>query len=242
MRRNNKGQFSIIAALLVAVILVASVMSTYSAIRYNNTESQPQTLTAIDEVNQALSKLLGFTVGYYGSVLQVTGNTSYAQGLARNYLNSGLKNIVEIHPEYAMSFTVKNMSLQIAWYATESYSSGQLTVGYDLTGLGLYGMSYTPQCRLDMQMFKSDSGSPAYLSLLQDESKPLSTLTSDNFRFYYYVDSDQAWELVPPPSAVQVYLNGTYIINTPIGVDANMYVLQVKDARMETMSTYQTHL
>ena len=32
---NNKGQFSIIAALLVAVVLIASVIDTYSAIRYS---------------------------------------------------------------------------------------------------------------------------------------------------------------------------------------------------------------
>ncbi len=32
---NNKGQFSIIAALLVAVVLIASVMGTYSSIRYS---------------------------------------------------------------------------------------------------------------------------------------------------------------------------------------------------------------
>ena len=83
---NNKGQFSIIAALLVAVVFIASVVTTYSALRYNHVESQPQILSAIDETNLGLKQLLGFTVGYYGSVLQVTGNTTYAQTLATNYL------------------------------------------------------------------------------------------------------------------------------------------------------------
>ena len=80
---NRKGQFSIIAALLVAVVLVASVMTTYSAIRYNPVSEQPQILNAMDETNLGLKEILGFTVGYYGSVLKVTGNQTYANELAR---------------------------------------------------------------------------------------------------------------------------------------------------------------
>ena len=95
-KANRKGQFSIIAALLVAVVLIAAVMTTYSAIRYNPLQEQPQVLSAIDEINLALKQVLGFTVGFYGSVLQVTGNTSYARSLASNYLQSGLTNIGDV--------------------------------------------------------------------------------------------------------------------------------------------------
>ena len=108
---NNKGQFSIIAALLVAVVLIATVMTTYSAIRYSPLQGQPQVLSAIDETNLALKQILGFTVGYYGSVLEVTGNTSYAQMLAKNYLSSGLDNIGDVRPEWGASFNVTNLVL-----------------------------------------------------------------------------------------------------------------------------------
>ncbi len=87
---NNKGQFSIIAALFVVVILVSSVMVTYSAIHYSSNQGQPQIISAIDETNLALKQVLGFTVGYYGSILQVTGNSSYAYAQSSSYLNSGL--------------------------------------------------------------------------------------------------------------------------------------------------------
>src|SRR3989304_2655782 len=101
---NSKGQFSIIAALLVAIILIAAVMTTYATIRYGPLQDQPQVLSAIDEINLALKQVLGFTVGYYGSVLQVTGNTSYARMLASNYLQSGLINIGDVRPEWGASF------------------------------------------------------------------------------------------------------------------------------------------
>ena len=93
---NSKGQFSIIAALLVAVVLVGTVITTYATLRYSTSQDQPQVLSAIDETNLALDKVLGFTVGYYGSVLQVTGDTDYAQNLTRKYLNDSLDNIADI--------------------------------------------------------------------------------------------------------------------------------------------------
>ena len=96
---NNRGQFSIIAALLVAVVLIAAVMTTYSAIRYSPVQAQPQILSAVDETNQAVKQLLGFTVGYYGSVLRVTGNVTYAQQLASEYLNNSLPNVGSIKPD-----------------------------------------------------------------------------------------------------------------------------------------------
>ena len=110
--KNKKGQFTIIAALLVAVVLVSALITTYSAIRYDTNEDQPQLLSAIDEINLALKQVLGFTVGYYGSVSQITGNTTFAKTLASNYLQTGLNNIADIKPEWAASFNVTVLDMQ----------------------------------------------------------------------------------------------------------------------------------
>ena len=104
IKMNKKGQFSIIAALFVVVILISSVMVTYSAIHYSSNQDQPQIISAIDETNLALKQVLGFTVGYFGSVLQVTGNSSYAYAQSSSYLNSGLENIADMNPEWGTSF------------------------------------------------------------------------------------------------------------------------------------------
>src|SRR5512138_3007269 len=131
-RFNRKGQFSVIAAMLVAVVLVSAVITTYSSIRYNAQTETPQTLSTVDEVNLALKRILGFTVGYYGSVLEVTGNTTYAKALASNYLSSGLDNIADIRPELSPSFTIVSLDLKTQWYSNESYSSGNFVIKYDL--------------------------------------------------------------------------------------------------------------
>ena len=233
---NNKGQFSIIAALLVAVVLVASVTATYSAIRYSPIQDQPQILSAIDETNLALKQILGFTVGYYGSVLQVTGNSSYAQTLATNYLDSGLENIADIRPEWGASFNVTALSLGTNWFTNASYSQANLNVTYDLTGLGIYGVAYSASCRLDVQIFPSSFNNQVCLTVIKDENTPVVGLSMSSFKFYLYQYTNLTWAMVNPPDEPISSSSGTYIIDVPSGINPQSYAIQVQDSRGITVA------
>jgi hypothetical protein len=226
---NKKGQFSIIAALLVAVVLVSALITTYSAIRYSQIEDQPEILSAIDETNLSLKQILGFTVGYYGSILKVTGNSSYAQNQAESYLQSGLNNIGDIRPEWSPSFNVTSFDLSTNWFMNTSHSSGEMHIEYDLTGLGVYGISYSASSRLDVLVFNSNSSNQATISILKDENEPLINLGRQNFKFYRYIYGSETWELVSP-NVITSFANGTYLIDLPFGVE-DSYVLQVEDSR-----------
>ena len=230
LKINKKGQFTIIAALLVAVVLIAAVMTTYSAIRYSTVEDNPQVLSAVDEINLALKQVVGFTVGYYGSVLQVTGNTSYARLLASNYLQSGLENIGDIRPEWGASFNVTTLDLRTDWFSNASFSSGNLSVTYDLAGIGLYNMTYFASSRLDVDILES-SPTQAVVSINKDDSEPLVNLAKRNLHFYHYLDEASTWELISPTVDPIVYANGTYIIDFPVGVDPDSYVIKIEDNR-----------
>jgi len=227
---NNKGQFSIIAALLVAVVLIASVVTTYSAIRYNPVQDQPQILSAIDETNLALKQILGFTVGYYGSVLKVTGNMSYARQLATNYLKSGLNNVGEIRPEWGASFNVTSLELNTNWFTNKSYSQGTINVNYSLNGLGISGISYSTSIRLQVQISNANSTNQAQLTILKDDNEPLINLGKSNFKFYRYLYGNLTWELIEPTS-ITSYADGTYLIDVPPGVPGSSYGVQVEDTR-----------
>jgi hypothetical protein len=228
---NGKGQFSIIAALLVAVILIATVVVTYSTIRNSALQDQPQVLSAIDETNLALKQILGFTVGYYGSVLQVTGNSSYAKILATNYLHSGLVNIANMHPEWGASFNVSNSGMGTYWFTNTSYSTGDLAVKYDLTGLGIYGINYTTSCKLNVEVSKTTSSDQAALTVTKDDDEALINLGKQNFKFYRYRYTDSTWELISPSVEPVAFANGTYFVDIPSGVDPYSYVIQVEDPR-----------
>ena len=227
---NKKGQFSIIAALLVAVILITTVIVTYSTIRSSPVQNQPPILNAIDETNLAIKQILGFTVGYYGSVLQITGNVSYAQILATSYLQSGLQNIANMHPEWGTSINLNSSALQAYWFSSTSYSSGNLTVNYNLPGLGILGVTYQASCLLGVQTINTTTGQ-ACLNITQDQNQPLVTLGTQNFNFYNYSSTSSTWQLVNPNTEPTAYANGTYYVNVPSGINPQSYVVQVEDQR-----------
>ena len=228
---NNRGQFSIIAALLVAVILIATVVMTYSTIRNSIIQTQPQILSAIDETNLAIKQILGFTVGYYGSVLQVTGNSSYAKMLALKYLQSGLVNIANTHPQWGTSFSLNSSDLSTYWFTNSSYSTGNLKIAYDLTGLGISGIDYQTSGKLCVQIMNSASPTQTFLNITKDEDEPLINLGKRNFKFYNYSYSNSSWTLVNPTTEPTAFANGTYLIDFPSGVDPNSYLIQVQDQR-----------
>ena len=227
---NNRGQFSVIAALLVAVVLVASAMTTYSAIRYSPVQGEPQILSSIDESNQALKQILGFTVGYYGSVLKVTANTTYAQQLAKNYFDSGLTNIGSIKPEWGLSFTSADLKLKANWFTNISYSQGDMNVTYDLNGLGITGVSYSASSRLEVQVSESNSTTQAQFKILTDNGEPLINLGTNNLKFYRYMYGSSTWDLEMPTNIIS-HGDGTYLVDLPSDIPSNSYVVQVVDSR-----------
>ena len=227
---NNRGQFSIIAALLVAVVLVASVVTTYSAVRYSQLQDQPQILSAVDETNLGLKQILGFTVGYYGSVLKVTGNMTYAQTLAQNYFQSGLNKIGQIWPEWGLSMSLTNLDLTTNWFSDASFSEGSVNVNYNLTGVGISGVGYSTSIRLDVQITNASSANKAQFRVLTDGNEPLINLGKTNLKFFNYDNQTSVWNLTTPSNVVS-FADGTYIIDLPAGVLDNAYVVQVEDTR-----------
>jgi hypothetical protein len=227
----DRGQFSIIAALLVAVVLIATVVITYSTIRNFAAGEHPQVLNAIDETNFALKQILGFTVGYYGSILQVTGNREYAYNLSYKYLVGGLDYIARMHPDWAASFNLKNVDLEAYWFMRQSYSKGKITVQYDLTGLGIYGINYATSCKLSVNVLGTD-GDQARLQVTVDEKdEPLINLGKRNFKFYIYRYTNSTWAMTNPTTEPTAFSNGTYLIDIPQDVDPYSYVVQVEDPR-----------
>ncbi len=227
-----KGQFSIIAALLISVVLVTAVMVTYSNIRNNPLGEPPQVLAAIEEVNFGVQQILGFSVGYYGSILQVTGNTTYAQEKTDSYLQSGLLYISDTHPDWNPSFELSQSEFGINWFNTTSYSYGKLAVTYNLTGLGISGMRHNVTSILKVSVLESSDPSQAKIRVVTEGDEPLLTLEEENFRFYYYDYSTSTWKLATSDSSPVVLSNGTYILSFPPEINSTTaYSVQVSDHR-----------
>jgi len=228
---NNRGQFSIIAALLISIILVSTVMLTYTVILNDSIQVQPQVLTAIDETNFAIKQMLGFSVGYYGSVIRVTGDTSFANQSTFNYTTSGLEYVANTHAEWGAGFSLTNLTVHTYWFNNTSYSTGYLSVTYNLTKLGIYGVQYAPSCGLTVQIVNSTQNNQTSLIVTRDQNEPITDLEQQNFQFFQYQTANSTWTLVSPATSPVAYTNGTYQIQPPAGIDAHSYVVQVEDQR-----------
>ncbi|MDW8022243.1 MAG: hypothetical protein RMJ15_00655 [Nitrososphaerota archaeon] len=228
----SKGQFSMIAALLVAVVLISTVIITYSTIRNFPTGEQPKVLNAIDETNFALKQILGFTLGYYGSVLQVTGDWETAYDLSYKYLVSGLDYIARTHPDWAASFNLKNVDLEAYWFTSQSYSRANITVEYNLTGLGVYGITYTTSCKLSVKILGT-AGNMSHICVTADENdEPVINLGKSNFKFYLYRFTNSTWNMTSPSKEPIAIADGIYMVEIPSEVvDPYSYVVQVQDSR-----------
>ena len=229
--RGNRGQFSIIAALLVSVILVAAVVMTYSTIRHGPIQESPKVLTSIGEMNSAIKRILDFTVGYYGSILQVTGNTTYAKNRAASYLRSGLVNIARSHPEWNPSFDLDFQRVSTVWFMPESYSMGNISLTYSLSGLGIQGVKYETSSLLRVTILEPANTSEARVMVMREDNEPELRLETENFFFYNYSYSDSTWKLVNSESDPALFSNGTYVLEIPSGVDQGAYSIQVVDPR-----------
>ena len=243
---NRNAQFTIIAALLIAAILITSVVVTYSIIRDNPIKATPTVLGAIDEINFAIKQILGFTVGYYGSVLQVTGNITYARTLTQRYLESGLDYIASMHPDWAPIFQMneEDSTIELIWYTNESSSFGNISVTYDLPGLGISGIEYSTSCELNATILGVD-GNYVRILVSKDGGEPLLTLNAENFGFYAYDYNRSLWYTVKTTSEPIIQLvdeGAEYTILMPLGIDPSAFIVQITDHRgIMTVASSFTH-
>src|SRR4030042_1118721 len=136
----------------------------------------------------------------------------------------------DIRPEWGPSFNVTTLALRTNWFTNTSYSTGDIIIKYDLTGLGVYGISYNASSRLDVLVSDSNSTSQAELTILKDGKEPLINLGRQNLKFYRYIYENSTWDLVSPTN-ITSYADGTYVIDLPSGVAGDSYVIQVEDSR-----------
>ncbi|UCB59650.1 MAG: hypothetical protein JSW72_05815 [Candidatus Bathyarchaeota archaeon] len=224
---------------MVSIVLVTAIITTYSIIRNNPLQNRPQILGTIDEMNIAIDHILEFSVAYYGSILQVTGNTTYAKSLAAEYMQSSLENIAYIHPDWSPTFNISHFHVTIAWFNKTSLSEGAINVTYDLTGIGIYGIQYGTSVSLTVTVNPSQTSS-VLVNVTRDGDSSYPSLSAGNFFFYNYSYTESSWKLnntgVTINSITSSELHSVYNLTVPSGIDASAYMIQVVDSRGITVA------
>lgn len=241
MPKKRRGQFQILAAFLVISILSAAVMTSYYRTQENSRVEPVTIANTVREVNSALYKLLGFATGYYSSLIKVTGDYDYAQTETITYLDGGLKNIAQSHPDWGVSFnyTPSELTIDSDWFDKTSFTKGEWSISYSLPTLGLAGIKLktVAECSVSInateERVEPITGTKTYWSHVNVtmDNYPNLQLSQKNFQFFKYDSVKRSWQSISLISEPVLTTNGLYQIQIPPTIDPEVYYIQVEDQR-----------
>jgi len=228
--KNRRGQFLVLTAFLVVVILSSAIIVSYKRIQENSFSNAVNLSSSMTDINNSISDLLGFTAGYYGSMIQVTGNATYAQMKTVEYLKRGLVTVAHSHVDWGTSFTLENVNIHTNWYNSTSSTDGDITVSYDIPSIGLMGAKFKTYASIKVQILET-IGSQALVKVTVDKDRVDLSLLRSNFRFFKYDSSGNRWNYIELQSDPVVTTSGEYLLTIPAGINLKAYFLQVVDRR-----------
>jgi hypothetical protein len=234
--KNRRGQFSVIAAFLVVLVLITAINISYTRIQSNMSAEPVSILNPTQRISKAIDNILAFSVSYYASIVNVTGDYMYAQNATTDYLIGGFNKLAHSEADANPTFNLESLNssdpadvpFKVKWYKKQSSSNGTLSLTYDLPSIGLYGVRYNYQASLRVNALKMESGRLS-LKVYSDEVADLS-LTEDSFRFLQYNSTLKKWISIYPTS-VEILSDGTYSISLPPTANENLCFVEVRDNR-----------
>jgi len=228
MKRGNRGQFYLITSLLVFIIITAAVASIYSSIRYFEIERSEKVYIVVSTINADLKKACGFALAYYCSILQVTGNTTYARELTTTYFSDFLVYISEKNPAFGLGLSLQSLNFNATWFERTSFSELSAETNYTLSLYDWGPIEYETKSRLTVEI-RDIVEDEVWIQVSKDEMEPVITLGRNNFKLAFFNDS--AWQFITPSLEPTVYADGTYAIPLPAEVDSDNFFVAVEDDR-----------
>ena len=212
--KKRRGQFSIIAAFLVVVVLVSATIQSFNMIQSNQFTEPVMLLSTTQTLNQGISKLLTYSTSFYCSITSVTGDDEYANEATDAYLTSGLVQLSRTESRLNPSFEIMDMHFTSQWYEKVSSTNGTLTVKYDVNNIGLKGVVFkeTTSMIVDTQL-KTPNGEIQVNVLTNNE--PDVSLTKENFLFVLYDYVLKQNLFIEPVEDPQLIDDGTYLAKLP---------------------------
>jgi len=187
--RNQKGQFVIIAAMLVALMMISLSPLLHEAATYYTHEPWEEYLSLIGGLELNSQRLTELSLVNYSQ----TGNQSILGG----YLNQWQVDLSQIYPGRGMllAYNLKNGTVGLHgtnidytsglcryWNQKSSYSSAKVQYGLDMASVGLTGYRYEVTVHLNLTILQVDtSNKQINVTVGQEEGLPVDNLGKNNF-------------------------------------------------------------
>jgi len=219
--RQRRGQFIIIAALLVAIMMVSVSTIMYSAVTYYRYERWDEYLSIIDNVKIGSQRVVEISLANY-----TTWNNYNNVTILRNNLQRWVNDTRKAYAGFGINLSFTEDELDHDWNEEESSAAADATFTLDITSAGLTGYQFTTPVLLKVKIIEdeeepherytrwnaSDKGKELTISLIvyKEDSIPkkedsVTNLKKDNFR----VSVNGTW-LAPENFTVARYSDATY--------------------------------
>lgn len=156
---NKRGQFIIIAALLISVMIISASAVMFSAVTYFRHEHWEEYLIVIDGVKTGTANVLQLSLANYTQTLNntvlKTNMDSWRMDVKKAYTGFGAMTSYSLasgtRTAYGMSLNYVN-GLASTWNQPISFSAANATGNLNITSVGLTGYSFTSSVFLKMNI------------------------------------------------------------------------------------------
>jgi len=257
--QTKKGQFIIISALLIAILIISVSAIMYGALTYFRREQWEDYLTVIEQIRTSSQRLMEISLANFTKNSFENGvvNRSIIDGFLNGWRNAIRKGF----PGHGVSIDFVNSSqllspsmvvggiyiperrvynfMKCYWYYPNSISSFYMSIAVNLTSLGLYGYQTNILVYLntEVNMTFLDEATEQIdnleVTVTQEYQTPVSRLKPNNFAVYRYNPTLNDWTTVAI-SKVDYQLNGAYTLTFAESIPKPYYkwlLVAVKDRR-----------
>jgi hypothetical protein len=195
LARERKGQFIIIAAMLLSIMIVSVSTVIYGTVTYYRQERWEEYVTIVDSIKTASCNLLQVGLANYAQTSNSTVLRDYFNQWIRDVRNAypgfgidvGYALANGVHSAYGVSLNY-NLGLNRTWNKPTSYVASNATVSVNVASVGLTGYNFSSHVFLKMSIRDAVWYSKSskryvilYLSVDKDGPEPVVNLQASNF-------------------------------------------------------------
>jgi len=197
LAKERKGQFIIIAAMLLSIMIISVSTVIYGTVTYYRQERWEEYVTIVDSIKTASCNLLQIGLANYTQTLN--------PNVTRDYFNRWIRDVRNAYPGYGVDVNYDlasgtrsaygiappmNYSLGLArkWNVQTSYVASNATVSANIASVGLTGYNFSSNVFLKMSIrdvvWYTGTGKwyvLIYLSVEKEGLEPIISLQASNF-------------------------------------------------------------
>jgi len=189
--RNKKGQFIVIAVLMIALMIIALSVTIFSMGTYYKQEQWEEYMTLIEHVKLNTVDVVDISLAAYTEDLN---NTS----IMKDNLNRWQNDLGKAHPGHGIILTYEladdivqaygtsidyDQGLARQWNESSSFSAANTTITLNITSIGLEGYRFVITSFLNLTILSVDPSSKVInATVFREDGVPVTELEKENFQ------------------------------------------------------------